>query len=124
MTHGKKATEAKELDLGGWDYPKNLANWASGVVVHGDVAGVDGMRRALSDWMTWMGMVSAGTFGELNRYIGYDESYAESRDVLDRDVDFQAEVKNVARAVAHTVADIRAGRVKAPDARLTGPRPK
>jgi multimeric flavodoxin WrbA len=123
-THGKKATEAKEMELAGWDYPKHLANRAYGLVVHGDVAGVDGVRRALSDWMTWMGMVSAGTFGELNRYIGYYESYAESHDALDRDVDFQAEVKNVARAVAHTVADIRAGRVQAPDPRLKGPRPK
>lgn len=123
-THGKKADEAKALELADWDYPKHLANRAFGVVVHGDVAGVDGVRRALSDWMTWMGMVSAGTFGELNRYIGYYESYAESHDVLDRDTDFQGEVKNVARAVVHTVAAIRAGKIQAPDPRLKGPRPK
>jgi multimeric flavodoxin WrbA len=123
-THGKKADEAKDLELGGWDYPKHLANRAFGVVVHGDVAGVDGVRRALSDWMTWMGMVSAGTFGELNRYIGYYESYAESHDALDRDTDFQGEVKNVARAVAHTVEAIRTGRVKAPDPGIKAPRPK
>ena len=123
-THGKKPEEAKALELDGWDYPKHLANRAFGLVVHGDVAGVDGVRRGLSDWLTWMGLVSAGTFGELNRYVGYYESYAESHDALDRDVDFQGEVKNVARAVAHTVEAIRAGKIQAPDPRITGPRPK
>jgi multimeric flavodoxin WrbA len=48
-THGKSPEEAKELELQGWSYPKHLAGRAFGLVVHGDVAGVEGTRRALSD---------------------------------------------------------------------------
>ncbi len=31
-----------------------------GVVVHGDVAGIEGARRALCDWLDWMGLIDAG----------------------------------------------------------------
>ena len=54
-THGKKAEQAKALELKGWDYPKHLAGRAYGVVVHGDVAGIEGSRRDLCDWLDWMG---------------------------------------------------------------------
>jgi hypothetical protein len=36
----------------------------------------------------------------------------------------QEEVRNVARALAHAVAELRAGRLQAPDAGLRRPRPK
>ena len=62
-THGKKAAEAKALELQGWDYPKHLAGRVYGVVVHGDVAGIEGVRRALCDWLDWMGLVEAGIAG-------------------------------------------------------------
>jgi len=48
-THGKKAVEAKELELAGWDYPQHLAGRVYGVMVHGDVAGIDTSRRSLGD---------------------------------------------------------------------------
>ena len=123
-THGKDANKAKEVELAGWDYPKHLANRAYGVVVHGDVAGIEGVRRALSDWLDWMGLVDAGRLARLDRFIGYYESYAESHEVFDRDADFQEEVRNVARAVANAVAELRAGRLSQPDRPLTPPRPK
>ena len=47
-TGGKKAAQAKTLEMAGWDYPKHLAGRAYGVVVHGDVAGIEGSRRSLS----------------------------------------------------------------------------
>ncbi len=123
-TQGKDPEIAKRIELDGWDYPKHLAGRAFGLVVHGDVAGIEGTRRSLSDWLNWMGLVDSGSFGQLDRFIGYYESYAESHDVLDKDTAFQEEVRNVARAVALAVQDIRAGRVIPPDARLRDPRPK
>ena len=123
-THGKHAAEAKELELKGWPYPKHLAGRAYGLVVHGDVAGIEGLRRALSDWLDWMGLIEAGKQARLDRYIGYFKPYATSHEELDRDHDVQEEVRNVARAVAEAVRAIRAGTLKAPDAAIESPRPK
>ncbi|HZV65168.1 MAG TPA: flavodoxin family protein, partial [Telluria sp.] len=123
-THGKKAEEAKALELAGWDYPKHLADRAYGLVVHGDVAGVESTRRNLSDWLDWMELVDAGSFARLDRYVGYYESYAESHAALDRDTGFQEEVRNVARAVARAVDALRKGLLARPDRELRAPRPK
>jgi multimeric flavodoxin WrbA len=123
-THGKKAAEAKALELQGWDYPKHLAGRAYGLVVHGDVAGVESLRRNLADWLDWMGLVDAGQLSALDRYIGYYDSYAESHAALDLDEKFQQEVRNVARAVAAAVSQLRSGALRKPDAALTPVRPK
>jgi multimeric flavodoxin WrbA len=123
-TAGKNAEKAKALELAGWPYPQHLAGRAYGVVVHGDVAGIEGLRKGLTDWLDWMGLIDAGATAKLDRYIGYYESYAESHETLDRDIALQEEVRNVARAVANAVADLRANRLSAPDARLKRPRPK
>ena len=123
-THGKKAEEAKALELAGWDYPKHLADRAYGLVVHGDVAGIEGVRRGLSDWLDWMGLIDAGTSAKLDRFIGYYESYAESHDVFDADQAFQEEVRNVARSVSSAVGELRAGTLSKPDRRVKRPRPK
>ena len=85
-TSGKNAGKAKALEMAGWDYPQHLAGRAYGLVVHGDVAGIDDARRALADWLDWMGLHDAGTLGVLNRYIGYVEPYATSHEALDRDL--------------------------------------
>jgi multimeric flavodoxin WrbA len=123
-THGKQAAEAKALELAGWDYPKHLAGRTYGLVVHGDVAGIESVRRNLADWLDWMGLIDAGQQSALDRYVGYYESYAESHDVLDRDEKFQQEVRNVARAVAAAVGELRAGRLSVPDAGIRPARPK
>jgi multimeric flavodoxin WrbA len=123
-TGGKNAARAKDVELAGWHYPKHLAGRTYGVVVHGDVAGVEGVRRALTDWLDWMGLIDAGAVARLDRFIGYYEPYATSHDALDRDEAVQEEVRNVARAVANAVAELRAGRLSAPDGGLTVPRPK
>ncbi|SFD47404.1 flavodoxin family protein [Massilia yuzhufengensis] len=123
-TQGKKAELAKDIELAGWDYPKHLAGRAYGMVVHGDVAGIEGTRRSLGDWLGWMGLVDSGTFAQLDRYVGYYESYAESHEVMDRDTALQEEVRNVARAVGAAVQEIRAGRVAVVEHRLKNPRPK
>jgi multimeric flavodoxin WrbA len=123
-THGKKPQEAKTLELKGWDYPKHLAGRAYGLVVHGDVAGIEGSRRGLSDWLDWMGLIDAGSQARLDRYVGYYEPYATSHEALDADAPLQEEVRNVARAVAQAVADLRAGRLSQPDHKLVHPRPK
>ncbi len=123
-THGKKALEAKAMELDGWSYPKHLAGRAYGVVVHGDVAGIEGVRRSLSDWLEWMGLVNAGHRSRLDRFIGYYEPYATSHDTLDADLDVQEEVRNAARAVARAVLALRAGQLVRPDEALKEPRPK
>lgn len=123
-THGKKAEEAKPLELRGWDYPKHLKGRAYGVVVHGDVAGVEGLRRNLCDWLDWMGLVDAGSKARLDRYIGYYGPYATSHDALDADEDLQEETRNVARALVRAVAELRSGRGQPADSGLVSPRPK
>ena len=123
-TQGKKPEIAKDIERAGWDYPKHLAGRAFGLVVHGDVAGIEGTRRALSDWLNWMGLVDSGSFGLLDRFVGYYESYADSHEALDRDTAMQEEVRNVARAVAEAVREVRAGRVQVVCHGLRDPRPK
>ncbi len=123
-TSGKKAGQAKALELAGWAYPQHLAGRAYGLVVHGDVAGIEGSRRSLSDWLDWMGFIDAGAAARLDRYIGYYEPYATSHDALDRDEAVQEEARNVARAVAKAVLELRAGRLQAVQPELTRPRPK
>jgi multimeric flavodoxin WrbA len=123
-TSGKDPAKAKALELEGWDYPQHLAGRAYGVVVHGDVAGIESVRRALSDWLDWMGLVAAGATARLDRFIGYYEPYATSHEALDRDTAVQEEVRNVARTLVETVGEIRAGRLQAPGKDLQRPRPK
>lgn len=123
-THGKKAVEAKEIELKGWDYPKHLSGRTYGVVVHGDVAGIEGARRSLCDWLDWMGLIDAGAQAKLDRFIGYYEPYASSHDTLDADKDVQTEVRNVASSVAKAVKALREGKLMQPDSHLARPRPK
>src|ERR1700761_1801299 len=123
-THGKKAAEAKELELKGWDYPQHLAGRAYGLMVHGDVAGIEGARRSLSDWLDWMGLIDSGQPALLDRFIGYYEPYATSHEALDRDLPVQQEARNVALAVAHAVKELRTGTLAAVQPRLERPRPK
>ena len=123
-TSGKNAAQAKALEMAGWDYPQHLAGRAYGLIVHGDVAGIEGSRRALSDWLDWMGFIDAGAPARLDRYIGYYEPYATSHEALDRDTAVQEESRNVARALAKAVAELRAGRLQAVQPRVERVRPK
>ena len=123
-TGGKNADKAKALEMAGWDYPQHLAGRAYGLIIHGDVAGIEGSRRALTDWLDWMGLIDAGVAARLDRYIGYYEPYSTSHDALDRDEPIQEEVRNVARAVAKAVVELRAGRLQAVQPTLSRPRAK
>ena len=123
-TLGKKADKAKELEMAGWDYPQHLAGRAYGLIVHGDVAGIEGSRRSLSDWLDWMGFIDAGAQARLDRYIGYYEPYATSHEALDQNTIVQEEARNVARAVAQAVVEVRSGRLQAVQPKLSRPRPK
>ena len=123
-THGKRAAEAKDIEAKGWNYPKHVAGRAFGVVVHGDVAGVEDHRRNLSDWLEWMGMIDAGAVAKLDRYIGYYEPYFNSHEALDKDNAIQEEVRNVALAVMAAVKDLRAGHLSQAPQHVKTPRPK
>ncbi len=124
LTGGKDPAKAKAIELEGWSYPKHLAGRTYGVVVHGDVAGIEGVRRALCDWLDWMGLIDAGPASRLDRYIGYFEPYATSHDVLDADHAVAEEVRNTARALAKAVQEVRNGTLSEPDRGLHRPRPK
>lgn len=123
-TQGKQAQLARQLELRGWDYPQHLAGRVYGVMVHGDVAGIEGTRRALCDWLDWMGLLDAGAGARLDRFIGYYQPYATSHEALDADTDVQAEVERAARAVARGVQRMRSGRLQRGDAGLPRPRAK
>ncbi len=123
-TQGKDAALAKSVELAGWDYPQHLAGRAYGLLVHGDVAGIEGTRRALSDWLDWMGLIDAGVQARLDRFIGYYQPYADSHDALDADRAVQQEAHNLGLAVAHAVRELRAGRLQRTQPALRRPRPK
>jgi hypothetical protein len=93
------------------------------VVVHGDSAGAENLRRSLSDWLNDMHVVEAAGAACFDRYIGYFEPYATSHDALDQDAAIQQEVTNAATALARHIEQRRSG-LHAPDDGLTEPRPK
>jgi multimeric flavodoxin WrbA len=123
-TRGKNPALAKALELAGWSYPKHLAGRAFALVVHGDAAGVENLRRILCDWLTDLELIPAGASAVVGRYLGYYRPYATSHDDLDEDVALQAETRNAARSLVETVRQIRSGRYQAPDASLEAPRVK
>jgi multimeric flavodoxin WrbA len=122
-TRGKGVEQAKELELAGWSYPRHLAGRVFAVVVHGDAAGAETLRRSLSDWLCDMKLVPAMRQGGIDRYIGYYEPYATSHKALDEDTAVQQEVRNAAKAVVEAVALKRAGRLPQPEPD-NDPRPK
>jgi len=122
-THGKDPAKAKALELAGWPYPRHLAGRAFGLVVHGDTAGAESLRRNLHDWLCDMALEPAGPLGEIDRYVGYYEPYATSHDALDAAPELVTETRNVARVLAIRVAQLRTSEVSA-SAQVRGPRPK
>lgn len=123
-TQGKDAKLAKKIELQGWDYPKHLEAKLFSLVVHGDVEGVENVRRSISDWLCFMGLCPAGPMGEVDRYIGYFEPYATSHEALDRDLAIQEETRNAARTLLEGVQAIRSGRQVTAGAGLRAPRQK
>jgi multimeric flavodoxin WrbA len=123
-TGGKDPKKAKAIEMKGWDFQNHLAGRAFSVVVHGDAAGTETLRRILTDWLKDMGLVSAGHAAELDRYVGYYEPYALNHEALDRDHAFQEETRNAARALVKAVKLMRRGELAQPDAGLREPRQK
>jgi multimeric flavodoxin WrbA len=123
-TDGKDPEKAKALEMRGWHYPRHLAGRAFAVVVHGDAAGVDDVRRALHDWLVDMKLVPAGPASQVGRYVGYYRPYATSHDDLDADEAFEQEVRNAADAVVETARRLRRGECGPTEADEAEPRPK
>jgi multimeric flavodoxin WrbA len=123
-TRGKTPELAKRLELDGWPYPKHLAGRAFAVFVHGDAAGADTLRRALTDWLLDMDLVQAGGAATVDRYVGYYEPYATSHVALDHDQAVMEEVRNVARSLIAAVKLQQADRFEEPDRDLAWPRLK
>lgn len=106
-THGKKAEEARKMELDGWEYPKHLKNRAFGLYVHGDYAGSETLRRSLADWLRDMGLIAADSQGLKDRYIGYMKPYATNHEDLDKDEDVFKEIDNVVFSILEKVDEIR-----------------
>ncbi len=123
-THGKDAKAAKKMELKGWNYPKHLAGRSFGLVVHGDAAGVENLRRILTDWLTDMELLPAGREAIVGRYIGYYQPYATSHSDLDKDTALFQEVDHAAASVVRQVKLTRSGQFSFPDRGLKEPRPK
>ena len=123
-TRGKDPAAAKALELEGWPYPRHLAGRAFAVVAHGDSQGHEGVREALSEWLTSIGMIQAGAQAAVDTFIGYWEPYATSHDKLDAQPETFVQVENAAKSLAALVRDIRSGAYRAPDAGLRNPRQK
>jgi multimeric flavodoxin WrbA len=123
-THGKKADEAKALELAGWPYPRHLAGRLFSVIVHGDTVGAETLRRSMADWASDLHMISAGSKAELDAYVGYFAPYATSHQALDRDTAFQEEVRQAAIVLAEAVRAKRRGTLVEPGRGLRDPRPK
>ncbi|HET6203231.1 MAG TPA: flavodoxin family protein [Planctomycetota bacterium] len=123
-TGGKDPARAKALELAGWHYPKHLAGRAFSVVVHGDAAGVDGLRRSLTDWLTDMELVPAGLASAVGAYVGYYRPYATSHEDLDEDTGLFEEVRNAALSLCEMIRQIRSGAYRPPDRDLRDPRQK
>jgi multimeric flavodoxin WrbA len=124
LTAGKNPRRAKEVELKGWHYPRHLAGRVFSVVVHGDAAGAETLSHNLADWLSDMGLIPAGHSGLVSGYVGYYQPYATSHDDLDRDKNFQEEVRNAARSLVNAVRLMRRGELKQPGASLREPRPK
>jgi multimeric flavodoxin WrbA len=123
-THGKDARLAKRIELAGWDYPRHLQGRLFAVVAHGDVEGVENVRRAISDWLSYMHLCPAGLKAEVDRYIGYWKPYATSHAELDRDQAVQGEVANAAITLIAAVNAARSGRLVEAGTELREPRQK
>jgi len=78
----------------------------------------------LADWLTDIGMISAGPSAVLDTWIGWYQPYATSHEDLDKDENLFTEVGNAALALANQVKTIRSGKYQAPDAGLRDPRQK
>jgi multimeric flavodoxin WrbA len=122
-THGKKPEEAKRLELKGWAYPRHLAGRAFAVIVHGDAAGAESLRRGLSDWLSDMNLIPAGDAALIDRYVGYYQPYATSHEALDADGALFEETRAAAETLADAVRQLRAG-YRPPRAKTADPRPK
>ncbi len=123
-TGGKDPLRAKRLELKGWDYPKHLAGRAFSVVVHGDAAGVENLRRILTDWLTDMELIQASPAATVGAYVGYYRPYATSHDDLDKDPELFEEVRIASLSLCEMVRQIRAGTYRPPDRKLRAPRQK
>jgi multimeric flavodoxin WrbA len=124
LTQGKDAKLAKRIEMDGWSYPRHLQGRMFAVVAHGDVEGVENVRRAISDWLSYMHLRPAGLKAELDRYIGYWKPYATSHAELDRDVAVQGEVENAAKTLITAVNAARSGRWMEAGDELREPRQK
>lgn len=106
-TRGKDPKLAKALEIKGWDYPQHLHGRNFSVVTHGDSEGALQVKQAITSWLNDMGLFSAGNQAEIDRYIGYYQTYAASHDALDEDLPLHREVARAADLLAIAVTESR-----------------
>ena len=124
-TRGKDPAAAKALELAGWPYPRHLAGRAFAVVAHGDSQGHEGVREALSEWLTSIGMIQAGALGRgrhADRLLGALRH--QPRQARRPARDLRPGGERGARASPTWCATSAPGAYRAPDAGLRNPRQK
>ena len=92
-THGKDAVRAKALEAD-WSFPRHLAGRVFSVVVHGDRAGAEGLRRCLTDWLTDMKLRPARRPRPIGPLSSYNQPpYSTSHEILDHEAALFKEVE-------------------------------
>ena len=109
----------------GWPYPRHLAGRVFSVVVHGDAAGAENLRRMLSDWLQDIGLIPAGHLSRRSTAMSATSSPTpRATTISTSDQDLQEDVRNAARALVQAVKQLRRGELLPPDRALHESRPK
>lgn len=96
---------------GPWGLPPGPCR-TYGLVVHGDLPRSLQVRRALCDWLDWMGLLDACEQARLEHFLGLGEPAPVSGMPPEGEAALEDETRAAARALVHAVTEIQAGRLK------------
>lgn len=99
-------------EAGRWGRPPGSCR-TYGLVVHGDLPRSLQVRRALCDWLDWMGLVDACEQARLEHFVGLGEPEPVSGMPPEGEAALEDETRAAARALVHAIAEIQAGRLNA-----------
>lgn len=117
----KDIKKAKELERGPneggdnlWHYHLNkvLAGRRFSVFVHGDADGVTPVADGIINTLSWMGLVSSGPWANQSKYIGYMDTYSDSKTHIDDDD--KASVESCVAGLIESVKQWRANDMPMP----------
>jgi hypothetical protein len=89
-----------------------------GLVVHGDLPRSLQVRRALCDWLDWMGLLDACEQARLDHFLGLGEPAPVSGMPPEGEAALEDETRAAARALVHAITELQAGRLASGSALL------